>query len=84
MEPISRGTGVGCHAQKPEIKWGINPCGIFRKIKAFEGAAVFDSAAFFQTKTKKRGENGGKRRQQPGRCKAGGREETESPHGENQ
>jgi len=62
----------------------MNPCGIFRKIKAFEGAAVFDSAAFFQTKSKKRGENGGKRREQPGRRKAGGREETESPNGENQ
>ena len=52
---------MGCHVLKPEIKREINPCWIFRKIKAFEGAAVFDFAAFFQTKSKKRGENDGKR-----------------------
>ena len=42
------------------------------------------SAAFFQTKSKKRGEDSGKRRQQARRCKAGGRAQAKGAHGEDQ
>ena len=32
---LRRATGVGCHAQKTEIKRGINPCGTIRKNMEF-------------------------------------------------
>ena len=39
---------------------------------------------FFQTKSKKWSENGGKRRKQARRCKAGDGAQTQGAHGENQ